>query len=283
MPDALLVAGPVGLSADPDQPQLLAGAGFLAAATAAALSPVQLWARAGSDFGHQQREALTRRRVDAAGVGDEGPTPRLPGAIQGSALPEVEPVDASQLGAVLLIDLAEADLERALGAVASLPDAGSRPVLIAPPADASGEHLRRCAGAAAVLIAGAGQVAAALGEPDPVTCGRHLVDAGATTVLLTHGAFGGLSCYKQKIVSWPSLPRAETGEPGAARAVFAGVIGAEVAHLGRVDYKNLKRWLAMASAVASEGARRASPKHLMGMSRGDCQDLFLRLRRNAKY
>ena len=284
MADALLVAGPLGLAADPAHPELLAGDGFLAAAAAAALSPVQLWARAGTAVGHRQREALSRRRVDIAGLGEEGETLRLPGLLSAPVLPEIEPVDASQLGAVLLIGLPPTECRRARAVVAALPGAESRPLLVAPPADVTGDHLRELAAVATVLVLGTGLAQRALGEDDPVRCGEALVAAGATTVLLGQGPFGGIARYKGKGVTWPALPRpAGDQPPGMARAIFAGVVAAEVAHLGRVDYRHLKRFLATASAVASQAGRSADPRPLMGLDRNAYQDLFLRLRRNAKY
>lgn len=284
MPDALLVAGPVGLSSDPEEPRLLAGAGFLAAAAAAALSPVQLWARAGADFDHQHREVFARRRIDPAGLGEEGPSARLPGPRADDVLPAIEPVDASELGAVLLIDLPPRESTRALGVASALPGGAGRPLLIAPPVDTDGAALEALAARATVLVYGAKAAAQALGQDDPVACGQRLIDAGATTVLLTHGPFGGLSFYKHKVVSWPTLPRPGGDEaPGVARAIFAGVVAAEVAHFGRVDYRHLKRFLATASAVASEAGRSSSPKKLMALGREDYQQLFQRLRRNAKY
>jgi hypothetical protein len=284
MADALLVAGPAGLSAHPDRAQLLAGSGFLAAAAAAPMAPVQLWARVGAELSAQHREILTRRRVDIAGLGDEGATPRLPAVSPSERyLPEIEPVDASELGAVLVLDLPPAECDRAITVARQLPDAAGRPLLLAPPVGTDGPRLKTLAAGCDLLLLSVAEALRALGGTDPVACGRALIEAGATTVLLSAGPFGGLSFYKQKVVSWPSTPRETGAEGGMARAIFAGVLAAQVAGLGRIDYRHLKRFLATASAVACDAARSDDPKRLMGLKRDDYQQLFLRLRRNAKY
>ena len=289
MGDVLLVAGPTGLDTDPANPELLAGSAAYAAVAAGPLAPVQLWARGGESIGTRLRQVLAQRRIEDGGLGEEGASLRFAGAAgspsssDASILPEVEPVDASDLGAVLLIDLPAAEMARALQVVSGLPDAEARPTIIVPPLSADGDQLRALAASATVLQLPLEKAATALGIADPVACGQALIGAGATSVLLTDGPLGGLSFYKQKVVTWPASPRAAPPRPGTARAVFAGVLAGQIAGLGRIDWRNLKRFLATAGAVAAEAARKDGPKHLMGLQAGDYHQQFLRLRRNVKF
>ncbi|MDA3959424.1 MAG: hypothetical protein PF961_01445 [Planctomycetota bacterium] len=285
MSNVLLLCGPTGFEAADDRSHLWAGTGLYAAASAAAFAPCQLWARAGDALTESAAEMLERNRIDPAGLGAEGPSPRFGGdtPAQGPFLPEVEPVNAEQLGAAAIIDLAPTEAARASRVIAALPESGSRPVLIMPPADTDGDSLRAQAAQATVLVVGAQQAAAALGIAEPLACAEALLEAGATAVLVTAGAFGGIMAYKGKRTAWPCLPSPSLATSGHARAVFAGAMAGQLAQLGRIDFRNGKRFVATASAVAGAFARKPGPKQLMQLDHAAAQGQFLQMRRNAKY
>ena len=131
----LLIAAPLTLDDFPQGKGLLGGAGGYAAIAAAPLAHTQLWARGGKDISAQVRGILENRRIDLAGVDWSGATmrggPDLPRPT-GPALPEVEPTQAEDLGAVLLADLAPDEWRRALRVVHGLPGGETRSLVAAP-------------------------------------------------------------------------------------------------------------------------------------------------------
>jgi hypothetical protein len=281
----LLLAGPCGFDGRPGCEHLLSGPGLLAAASAAASVPVQLWSRAGSDFDDHHRQVLRQATIDCAGIDDQGMSPRWYGQdpASGPALPEFEPTDAEGVGAAAAIGLNGDESARALRAFAALPDADGRPLLLAPDTTVDGDWLRAHASQATCLVLGLDHAQQALGDNDPLSCGQALLEAGAKSVLLSAGPLGGIALYKGKIVPWLTRPEHLDAPSGWARAAFAGVVAATLARLGRIDLRNLKRALATASAVAAACCHGHGSKAALAMSHGDQQGHFLRLRRNAKF
>jgi len=268
-PGVLLVAGPSAIE-EPDTQRHSAsrpwhGAGFYAAAAAAACTATQLWSRVPADVRAEEWAPLERRGIDCAGCSAEG----------SGALPDLEPVSADDLGAVLICGLHGEELARARRVVAALPGHGDRVEVVALADEADTEDLAHAAGAA-VLIAGVRP------GTDPSTTIDHLL-AGHQAVLLTAGALGGIAGYKAKRWTWPAQPT--TGDTNAqrARAVFAGVLAAQAARVRRIDWRLLKRAAVEAGAVAGTAIRRPGPKGLMHLDAAAYHQAFVALRRNHKF
>ncbi len=264
---ALLVAGPLALDDIGEDKDLIGGAGGYAALAAAPLAPTQLWSRGGA-VPPAIRPIFERRRVDCSGVDWTG---RIGGD---PALPAIEPVTAERLGGVLLIDLAVAELERALAVVRALPNADTRPLIIAP-RDRGDAALGIAAAAADVLIVRSI-------DGDPLAQGLALQARGAKCVAVTGGMTGGIVLYGQKVTTWPTMPTAVV-EPTGAGASFAGAMAAWCAAVRKTDFVTIKRALAMASAVASVVVQGVGPKKMLGMSPKEYYERFNKLRRVGKY
>lgn len=283
----LLVAGPLVLDDLPQGTEIIGGGGAYAAIAAAPIAPVQLWARAGADLGSQRRGILAEHRIDLAGLGLEGASPRWSPAgfiAGGPLLPDATPTSAEDLGAVLLVHLPPDEQARALEAVRALPGSETRPLLIAPrPASADAASLRSASAAADVLVIPSATALRAFPEAvDALTAAELLRAAGAKCVALTNGVFGGLLLYQQKATTWPALPVA-TVDPTGTGAAFAGALAASCASHRVADFRTLKRGCAQASAVAGLCAAGVGPKKLLAADERVYLDRFNRLRRTAKF
>lgn len=284
---ALLIAGPLALDDHPQQAGLLGGVGGYAAMAAGPLNPTQLWARGGSDFTPQLQGILERRGIDLAGVTWDGPTPRgtpagfVPG---GTLLPDIEPTDAQDVGAVLLIGLPPDEMTRALRVVQNLPQAEDRPVLISPrPEDLQDPAYRQLIGRTAdVLILSVAKAQVLTGTTSALAAGQALQADGAKAVILTAGALGGVLLYAQKVTTYPALP-VETVDKLGVSAAFPGAVAAWVAGSGTADWSTLKRACAVASGVGGLTAQGIGPKKLLASSHDDILERFNRIRREQKY
>lgn len=284
---ALLIAGPLALDDHPQQAGLLGGVGGYAAMAAGPLNPTQLWSRGGTEIKAQLQGILTRRGIDLAGVSWTGPTPRgtpegfLPG---GNLLPDIEPTDATDVGAVLLIGLPPAEMTRAIRVVQQLPGSAERPLLISPrPDDLLDQTYRDLIGRTAdVLILSVSKAQSITGTTTALAAAEALRVDGAKAVILTAGALGGLLLYAQKVTTYPALPVPTVCKLGVS-AAFPGAVAAWVAGVGRADYSTLKRACAVASGVGGLTAQGIGPRHLLASSHGDIIERFNRLRREHKY
>lgn len=282
---SLLIAGPLVLDDLPQGKGLLGGAGGYAAMAAAPLAHTQLWARGGQDIGPQVRSILERRGVDLAGVDWSGTTLRSGNGVKpdGPALPVVEPTDAEDLGATLLVGLAPDEWRRAQRVVQALPGSEGRSLVAAPViGDLEDERFRAevCA-AADVLIVPAAQAVALTVTIDVLAAGRALESLGAKCVILTAGPLGGLIVYRQKTTTYPALP-VETIDGTGVGPAFAGALAAWLTGAGKDDFRAIKRGCAVASAVAGICAQGFGPKKLLGADRKEYLERFNRLRRAAK-
>ncbi len=264
---SLLVAGPFALDDIGDERGLIGGAGGYAALAAAPLAPTQFWSRGGA-VPPAIKPIFERRRVDCAGVDWTGPVGGDP------ALPGIEPVTAERLGGVLLIDLAPAELERALAVVRALPHADTCPVIIAP--RGRGDVALGIAAAAADVL-----IVRSI-DGDPLAQGLALQARGAKCVAVTGGMTGGIVLYGQKVTTWPTMPTAVV-EPTGAGAAFAGALAAWCAAQRKTDFVTIKRGLAMASAVASVVVQGVGPKKMLTLSPKEYYERFNKLRRVGKY
>ena len=281
----LLIAGPIALDDLPDHPGSLGGEGAYAAIAAAPLATTQLWAQGGSDINHQVRDLLKRRHVDLAGVTWQGPVHQGTVALAGpdSVLPQLEPTEADNVGAVLLVGLPAADLARAVNTVRNMPGGETRPLLIRPRlAGLDGTLLAQAAAAADVLLIPQDVAMAMTGTASALAAGRALQKQGAKTVLLSAGALGGTICYGQLATTWPTAP-CDSDDTLANGAVFAGAVAAWCGGAGAVDFSAVKRATAVASAVVTLRMQGPGPRRLLSSSREEYLDRFNRLRRNAKY
>jgi sugar/nucleoside kinase (ribokinase family) len=284
---ALLIAGPLALDDHPQQAGLLGGVGGYAAMAAAPLNPTQLWARGGSDFTPQLKGILERRGIDLAGVAWDGPTPRgtaggfVPG---GTLLPDIEPTDAEDVGAVLLIGLPPVEMNRALAVVQALPDAATRPVLVSPrPDDLKDPAYRQLLGRTTdVLILSVAKAREITGTPGSIEAAEALRADGWKAVILTAGALGGLLLYGQKSTTYPALPLPTVDKLGVS-AAFPGAVAAWVAGVGAADYATLKRACAVASGVGGLTAQGIGPRRLLAANHDEILERFNRLRREHKY
>jgi sugar/nucleoside kinase (ribokinase family) len=280
---SLLIAGPLALDDLPQAKGLLGGAGGYAAMAAAPLAHTQLWARGGHDIGPQVRGILERRGIDLAGVDWNGPTIRAGAKALPPALPEVEPTQADDLGAVLLVGLAPDEWRRAQRVVQALPGSEGRSLVAAPViSDLEDERFRaEVCGAADVLILPAAQAVALTVTVDVLAAGRAFESLGAKCVILTAGPLGGLIVYRQKATTYPALP-VETIDGTGVGAAFAGVLAAWLTGAGKDDFRAIKRGCAVASGVAGICAQGIGPKKLLGADRKEYLERFNRLRRAAK-
>jgi hypothetical protein len=285
----LLIAGPLALDDFPNAPGLLGGGGGYAAMAAAPIADTQLWARGGADILPQVKSLLTQRGVDVSGVTWEGSTPRFTDGTfhsNGTLLPEVEPTDPEELGAVLVIDLNPSEGRRALAAIKRLPRSDTRPLIISPrPEDclADPAWLSTCAEAADVLILSADLVGKIVGLPaEPLSFMTTLQKLGAKCICLTNGCYGGVVAYQNKVTTWPALP-VEAVEKTGVRATFSGVLAAVCAHQGKADFACIKRGLGQASAAASITIQGIGPRKLLQADGKEMMERFNRLRRAHKF
>lgn len=281
MKGSLLIAGPFALDDIGEDTGLLGGAGAYAAMGARPLTHTQLWARAGADVDTQRRGYLEHRRIDLSGVTWDGAVSRWRQGTftdNGPVLPDVEPTDAENLGAVLLIDLPMNELRRALDVVGRLAKSATRPVVIAPrAADPGAADLATAAAAADVLI-----LPLAMAAGDPLGFAARLQAAGAKCVCLTAGAAGGIVIYQQKATSWPALPVPVVEATGIGSS-FAGALAAACAADNKADFSTIKRGLAVASAVATITAQGVGPRKLLQADAKVYEERFNRLRRTHKF
>jgi sugar/nucleoside kinase (ribokinase family) len=284
----LLVAGPLALDDLPGGNGMIGGAGAYAAMAAAPLATTQLWARAGADLTPTLLGILERRKIDLAGVGHEGVTPRFRNGVFesfGSCLPEVTPINASNVGAIAVVGLPPADGRRALAVAASLSGAGERILLIAPRPDhceTDPAYLKECASAATILIIPLQAALSLTAKSNPLAAAKSLQDHGAKAVVLTAGMLGGLLVYKNIQTTYPAIP-VEMVEPTGVGATFVGVLAGWCADEGKSDYNSLKRGVAIASAIAGMCGLGVGPKKLLGCGHREYFERFNTLRRVEKY
>lgn len=284
MSGSLLVAGPAALDDLDIRQDLIGGGGCYAAIAAAPLVHTQLWSRLGSAYDSQLQGLLGSRGIDLAGADGDGTTSRWrPGDWQpgGPALGTSAPTDPGDCSAVLLIHLAGEDWQRASQVIGGW---ASRPLrLVRPhPAGLDGERLRQQAAFADLLLVDGPAAMAALERDDPLSTAAILQAAGARSVLLSHGAWGALLCYKQKTCTIASLPQPEPAQAMGSGATFTGVLAGGLAEHGHIDWRNLKRLANTAAGVAAQARRGPGPVPLLGLRAADYQQAFLRLRRNGK-
>lgn len=282
---SLLIAGPLALDDLPEAKGLLGGVGGYAAMAAAPLAHTQLWARGGQDITPQVRGILERRGIDLAGIDWSGATLRggLGAKTSGPALPEVEPTQADDLGAVLIAGLAPDEWRRAQRVVLALPGAEGRSLVAAPIiTDLEDTRFRAevCAAADVLIVPAAAAVALTV-TIDVLAAGRALESLGAKCVILTAGPLGGLIVYRQKATTYPALP-VETIDGNGVGAAFAGALAAWLTGAGKDDFRAIKRGCAVASGVAGICAQGVGPKKLLGADRKEYLERFNRLRRAAK-
>ncbi len=283
----LLIAGPLALDDHPEQPRLIGGVGGYAAIAAAPLAPTQLWCRGGSDFTHQMKDLLDKRRIDLAGVEWDGPTPRgfASGFVAGGPLlPETEPTSADGLGGALLIGLPPDEMRRAMRVVAALPDGKDRLLIVSPrPADLSDVAFRReLLAVTDVLVLSVAKALLLTGEATPLAAAQAFQADGAKAVVLTASQLGGMISYQGKATTYPALPLPAVDKSGVS-AAFPGALAAWIAGTGRCDFATLKRGCAMASGVGGICAQGIGPKKLLQANRDDYLERFNRLRRDQKY
>jgi sugar/nucleoside kinase (ribokinase family) len=279
---SLLIAGPLALDDFASAKGLLGGAAGYAAMAAAPLANTQLWSRGGADITPQVRGILERRGVDIAGVSWSGATSRN-GQLVAPLLSDLEPTDAGDLTAVLLIGLAGEEWQRALTVIRALPGGDQRTVVVAPyDVDLSdAQVLAEICAAADVLIMPLPRALALTNAVDAFAAGRDLGALGAKCVLLTAGPLGGLIVYRQKATTFHALP-IETVEPTGIGPAFAGALAAWLTGAGKDDFRAIKRGCAVASGVASICAQGQGPLKLLAADRKEYLERFNRLRRAAK-
>lgn len=282
----LLVAGPCHLDHTATKDGLIGGGAAYAAIAAAPLTHTQLWSRGGEAYAGRLQEILRKHRIDDAGLDVEGDTSNWSTndgwQAAGPALPELEPVSAENLSAVLLVHL---DGEEEKRAHAVLDELGGNPLRIVAPRNHSEPDLARLCQAAEradVLIVNSHAALHAYGGTDVVSAGQALRDAGAKTVLLTTGASGGVIMYKNKTATWPSFATVEPDEVIGSSAMFAGAVAGQLADHGHLDFRGLKRFCITASAIRPEAAKGPGPVKLLSMDRAAYTQAFTRLRRNTK-
>jgi pfkB family carbohydrate kinase len=279
---SLLIAGPLALDDFATLKGMLGGAGGYAAMAAAPLANTQLWSRGGSDFTPQVRGVLERRGIDLSGVTWDGATAHNQPA-PAPILPTVEPQDAGDITAVLLIGLGGGDWQRATRVLEQLPKPEQRSVIVAPHGVSLSDPAVRAATCAAadVLILRTNEAQAATGQDDIFAAGRQLIDLGAKCVVITAGCLGGLIVYRQKATTFPALP-VEISERTGVSASFAGVLAAWLTGAGKEDFRAIKRGCAVASAVAGICGQGPGPKKLLAADRKEYLERFNKLRRAAK-
>ncbi len=283
----LLIAGPLALDEIANQPNTIGGVGGYAAIAAASLATTQLWCRGGSEFTPYLQGLLTQKGIDLSGVSWDGPTPR--GTPQGFVaggpiLPELEPTEAEDLGAVLLIGLPPEEFFRAARVVAALPGAESRTVVVSPrPSDLlDANFLGVVANTADLLVLSVTKAQEITRTKDPLAAAKALQAAGAKSVVLTARHLGGLIAYRGKITTYPALPL-ETIDAAGVSAAFPGALAAWCAGAGKGDFATVKRGCAVASAVAGICSQGQGPRKLLQANRNEIIERFNRLRREQKY
>ncbi len=285
MDRTLLIAGSVTLDSFGEHTDLIGGHGAYAAIAAAGCVPTQLWARIGSDFGPQRRDLLDKRRIDTAGLIEHGSCNRWDGknlAENGPILPEETPCDPAKLGGTLATGLPRHEMKRALDAFRALPGHDKRLSFVAPSRNASRDELFELASRADVFIAKKSVILKTLKISDPVQASAQFIEAGATVVILTCGAAGGLLRYKNKCATIPTLPSEEVDVSGAG-STFAGTLAGCVLEHGKIDFRGLKRSCAIAASIASLAVKAYGPKRVISLKRPEYQETFNRMRRNNKY
>lgn len=264
MTQIVLVCGPCH-----HRPGDTGGAGAWSAAAAIPFAPVQLWARV------HPPDLLQRPNLDLTGCQAEGPS--------GSDLPTIEPTSATDLGAICLVDLKTADLERVLRIVQKVPALAKVPRVVVPPPGADRSLLLQAAQGTQVLIVALSDALTALGVTCATTAAHQLQAGGALNVALTAGPLGGLLAYKGLAASWPALSRPDSGpRTGFRRWIMAGTVSAWCGGAGKWDLSQIRRALAIGGAVAGTLPGQPPLTSLLSLDRSACMERFDRLRRGMR-
>ncbi len=282
----LLVAGPCHLDDLTQQEGLIGGAGAYAAIAAAALTPCQLWARTGDGFSKHCEQILERRRVDTAGLINEGDCNRYSDGkmhCNGPALPSLSPHDAQNVGATLCIDLPHNEAKRAWQALNSLKGANKRIAIQAPGHNCNSiEELNAWAAEADLLVIDYHKISTLLNQDDPLELMNRIQDMDCESIVMCNGNFGGLIQYKNKTSGFLAIP-SNSKDPTGSFSSFVGVLSGSLCSQGKLDFRGLKRATATASAVASSCAQGIGPKKLLELGRNEYQQLYNKLRRTSKF
>lgn len=283
---SLFIAGPSNLDHIGEQTDLIGGAAAYAAIAAAPFTPCQLWSRVGADYPENCTSILERRRIDLAGFESIGDTNFWDGTTfyhNGNALPELEPHSAENVGVTLCIDLSNNEQQRADALLARLDGASKRMTVLAPGRACSDwNYLESHAPQSQVLIMTTAKAQQLSKTDNPIDAASALQNLGPKAVILTAGINGGIIAYKQKHCCYLALPQIPKDNTGIS-STFAGLVAAYLCKHGKLDFRGLKRCLAIASAVAGACGQGFGPRKLLELDCGDSMQQFNKLRRTSKF
>src|ERR1700748_434858 len=89
------------------------------------------------------------------------------------------------------------------------------------------------------------------GEYSLVKAARKILTMGPKYLIIKKGEHGALLFHEDKIFAAPALPLAEVFDPTGAGDTFAGGFIGYMAHMGEVNFENMKNAIIYGSALAS--------------------------------
>jgi sugar/nucleoside kinase (ribokinase family) len=110
------------------------------------------------------------------------------------------------------------------------------------------------------------------GEYSLVKAARKIITMGPKYLIIKKGEHGALLFHEDKIFAAPALPLAEVFDPTGAGDTFAGGFIGYMAHMGEVNFENMKNAVVYGSALASFCVEKFGTERIKDLSKNDIVD-----------
>jgi len=107
------------------------------------------------------------------------------------------------------------------------------------------------------------------GEYSLVKAARKIVTMGPKYLIIKKGEHGALLFHDDKIFAAPALPLADVFDPTGAGDTFAGGFIGYMAHMGEVNFENMKNAVVYGSALASFCVEKFGTEKIKNLSKDD--------------
>jgi sugar/nucleoside kinase (ribokinase family) len=107
------------------------------------------------------------------------------------------------------------------------------------------------------------------GEYSLVKAARKIVTMGPKYLIIKKGEHGALLFHDDKIFAAPALPLAEVFDPTGAGDTFAGGFIGYMAHMGVINFENMKNAVVYGSALASFCVEKFGTEKIKNLSKDD--------------
>ena len=107
------------------------------------------------------------------------------------------------------------------------------------------------------------------GEYSLVKAARKIVTMGPKYLIINKGEHGALLFHDDKIFAAPALPLADVFDPTGAGDTFAGGFIGYMAHMGEVNFENMKNAVVYGSALASFCVEKFGTEKIKNLSKDD--------------